>query len=203
MSDGYIGDAVTPAPDLIDVVVGVRGFGRSGHMLASPFQKDEWRGPERQAVCVPKRATTAAALVGLGQKPTPAASAAAQIVARQQRLPQHAAPHPDCSCGLYAYHDAEVEHLDLNPIVGVVVGWGTLMVHATGFRAEHLRVVALAIGLEHPGVAGERYAEVARRACAWWKVPLLEREQLVGSLSEFGSPVPMDLRPQDNEEETS
>jgi hypothetical protein len=62
--------------------------------------------------------------------------------------------------------------------------------------------VAIALGDPEAGVAGERYAEVARRASAWWKVPLLSREELASSLTEFGSPVPEDLRPKEEKEES-
>jgi hypothetical protein len=201
MSDGYIGSESAIAPDLIEHVVGVRGFGRAGHMLASPFQGSEWRRPEQRAICAPKRASTSAALVALGQKPKSAASIAAQVVERQRRLQPHKAPHPDCACGLYGYHDADAEHLEVDPIITIVQAWGLLQVHARGFRAEHLRIVALALNDNlDPGVAGERFAEVARRASAWWKVPLLPRDQLARSLTEFGSPVPEHLRPQEGEE---
>jgi hypothetical protein len=202
VSDGYIGDVAAPAPDLMEAVIGVRGFGRVGHMLASPLQRDEWKKPEQRAVCAPRRSTTAAALIRLGRKRKPAASTAAKIVARQKRLPHHAAPHSDCSCGLYGYHEFDGEH-PMWPIIGVVQAWGRLMVHARGFRAEHVRVLALALGDDlDPGVPGERLAEAARRACAWWKVPLLGRAELAASLSEFGSPIPPELRPQDEQEES-
>lgn len=103
MSDGYIGHAAVRAPDLIQTVIGVRGFERAGHMLASPFQGDEWRGPEQSAVCSPDHGGTAAALLGLGAKPKAATTTAARVVARQQRLRRHEAPDPECSCGIYAY----------------------------------------------------------------------------------------------------
>jgi hypothetical protein len=202
VTDGFIGDVGVQAPDLIEAVVGVCGFGRCGHTLSSPFQNTEWRQPVQHAVCAPKRSTTAAALMRLGQKPQPAASTAAQIVERQRRLPSHAAPHPDCSCGLYAYHDTDADHLETDPIVGIVQAWGALQVHEHGFRAEHLRVVALALGEPVPGVAGERFAEAARRASAWWKVPLLVRDELAASLSEFGSSIPVELRPREEEEQS-
>jgi hypothetical protein len=201
MSDGYIGDESARAPDLIEHVVGVRSFDRAGHMLASPFQGNEWRRPEQHARCSPSRPRTAAALTRLGIKPKPAASTAAQIVARQERLRPHKAPHQDCVCGIYAYHDPDAKFLEFHPITAIIQAWGLLQVHARGFRAEHVRVVALALGDLESGVAGERYAEIARRASAWWKVPLLPREQLASSVSEFGSPVPEELRPSEEEEE--
>jgi hypothetical protein len=201
MSDGYIGDTALRAPDLVEAVVGVRGFARSGHSLASPFQGDEWRRPEQRASCSPDRSRTAAALAGLGTKPKQAQSVAARIVSHQQRLRKHAAPDNECACGLYAYHEPDAAHLDLHPIVGVVEAWGALCVHATGFRAARVKVVALALrdDLDPAAVADQRSIEVARRALAWWKVPLLCFDELVASYREFGSPVPEQLRPNDYE----
>jgi hypothetical protein len=203
MSDGYIGESSAPvAPDLIEEVVGVRGFDRAGHMLASPFQGGEWKQPGQRAVCRPDRKRHAAALMGLGQKPPKANSAAAAFVARQQRLRRHAAPHVNCACGLYAFHSiAESEAFACGAITAAVQAWGKLVVHKRGFRAEHMRVVALALHDDlEPGVPGQRYREVARRASAWWKVPLLGLDELAASLTEFGSPVPDDMKPREEEE---
>jgi hypothetical protein len=196
MSDGYIGEDSIVAPDLTDYVIGVRGFDRAGHMLASPFQGDEWRVPELRASCVPSRPRTAAALRRLGTKPPAANSKAAQVVERQERLRAHAAPGDDCACGIYGYYEVVDSVSAFWPIVAAVRAWGKLMLHATGFRAERVRVVALALAdnLE-PGVPGDRCREVARRASAWWKVPLLRLEELAASLPEFGSPIPEQLRP--------
>jgi hypothetical protein len=130
MSDGYIGDLTAPAPDLIEKVVGVRGFDRAGHMLASPFQGDGWRKPERAAVCAPSRPSTAAALLRLGLKPPKASSAAAGVVAHQQRLPRHSAPGDNCVCGIYAYYSITEAVIPAWPIVAAVQAWGKLVLHA-------------------------------------------------------------------------
>jgi hypothetical protein len=196
MSDGYIGDLAVPAPDLIEAVVGVRGFERAGHYLASPFQRGEWRQPEQRAACVPDRKRHAAALMGLGTKPPAASSKAAGFVAHQQRLPRHPAPGDECACGLYAYYAVADAESHSWPITAAVQARGKLVLHGTGFRAERMRVVALAFADDlGDDVQSQRYREVARRASAWWKVPLLRLEELAASLPEFGSPVPEQLRP--------
>jgi hypothetical protein len=53
--------------------------------------------------------------------------------------------------GLHAYSPLNTEklmsnayYLDEVVICGVVIGWGNVCVHATGWRAEHSRIVALA-----------------------------------------------------------
>ncbi len=195
MSDGFIGTTSLTAPDLLEAVVGVRGFDRAGHQLASPFQGTTWDRPTQRAVCRPDHRTTKAALLSLGQKPAKAATAAAKVVARQYRLQPHAAPDAACHCGIYAYHDPDNEHL-VQPIIGVIRAHGRIQVHAGGFRAEHAEVVAIALADDlGTDIADQRLREVARRASAWWRIPLLRRDALAASLNEFGSPVPHQLRP--------
>jgi hypothetical protein len=193
--DGYIGAALTAAPDLLDWVVGVRGFVRRGHQLMSPAQKAIWAEPERTAKCEPSRQAAVAALTALGVKPGRASRAGAQAYAIQRRLPAHDAPHVDCACGIYAFYGDD-EHLSIWPIVGVIRARGRLVVHQAGFRAAYVEVVALAFDPElGDGIEDQRLREVTRRACAWWRLPLLGRDRLLASLGEFGSPVPMELRP--------
>ena len=91
MSDGFIGDIET-CPDLIGQVLGVRGFERAGHFLASPFQGDPWQRPTYAAVCQPNGRATAAALTATGAKPKTAVSAAQRIIERQLTRPDHDAP---------------------------------------------------------------------------------------------------------------
>ena len=107
----------------------------------------------------------------------------------------------NCHCGLYAYHGDD-EHLPLHPITGIVRARGRLIVHERGFRAERVEVLALAFDADlGSDIEDQRVREVTRRACAWWRVPLLGREQLIASIGEFGSPVPLELRPNATKEE--
>ncbi len=201
MSDGYIGNERVAAPDLMDWVVGLRGFTRSGHQLQSPFQETTWGHPEMTAVCNPGSKATRAALLALGQKASKATKAAQTTLARQRRIPLHASPAEDCHCGVYGYH-ADDEHLALHPIIAIIRARGRMIVHPRGFRAEHVEVMALAFDPElGNAVEDQRIREVTRRACAWWRIPLLGREQLIASLREFGSPIPMELRPHTKTEE--
>lgn len=201
MSDGYIGNERVAAPDLMDWVVGLRGFTRSGHQLQSPFQETTWGHPEMTAVCHPGSKATRAALLALGQKPSKATKATETTLARQRRIPLHASPAKDCHCGVYGYH-ADDQHLALHPIIAIIRARGRMIVHPRGFRAEHVEVMALAFDPElGNAVEDQRIREVTRRACAWWRIPLLGREQLIASLAEFGSPIPMELRPHTKTEE--
>lgn len=195
MSDGFIGDERVAAPDLLDWVVGLRGFDRRGHQLMSPYQEHVWARPDHRATCGPSRRAARAPLLALGMKPAKATAAAAKTLARQRRLAPHDAPHPDCHCGIYAFH-GDSEHLPRWPITGIVRARGRLIVHPAGFRAQYVEVAALAFDPElGDEVRDQRLREVARRACAWWQIPLLDRDLLIASLGEFGSPVPTELRP--------
>lgn len=203
MSDAFVGDIET-CPDLIGQVLGVRGFDRSGHFLASPFQGDPWHRPTRTAVCQPNGRATARALTATGTKPKTAVLAAQRIIEHQRTRPDHDAPGIACSCGLYAYHDVKslAEHLTYHPAVAAVHGWGEIVVHPRGYRAQHMRIVALAIPDDlRDGIAADRLAEATRRAAAWWRVPLLGLDELTASLREFGDPIPAELIPHEDRKE--
>ena len=203
MTDGFIGNTTT-CPDLTAAVLGVRGFARTGHFLASPFQREVWRRPTARAVCEPDRKATASALIATGAKPRTANTAAQRIVQRQQARADHDAPGDTCPCGLYAYHSIDdlVRHLGVHPVIAAVHAWGQVVVHPRGFRAERMRIVALALPDDiGDGIAGTRLAEAARRAAAWWQLPLLGLDELTASLREFGDPVPDALIPDDKQEE--
>ena len=62
----------------------------------------------------------------------------------------HAAPHGDCACGIYACHRPDDDQLAspsvLHPgcvVTGVVEAWGRVEVGERGFRAQHTEIVAL------------------------------------------------------------
>lgn len=75
-----------------------------------------------------------------------------RVPARGRVREPHLAPHPDCSCGIYAMHpnrlDARRELLqklgrcESCGVIGAIEAWGRIEVHASGFRAEHARPVA-------------------------------------------------------------
>lgn len=61
-------------------------------------------------------------------------------------IPPHPAPHPDCACGLYAWHDPPSHWLgasDVPPVVGAVLLWGEAEIYDTGVRAEWAEPVVL------------------------------------------------------------
>jgi hypothetical protein len=72
----------------------------------------------------------------------------------------HAAPAPDCDCGLHAFHPRRAAAKQVlatrREVAGVVEAGGAVEVHADGFRAERARPHALVLA---PG----RNAQLVRR----------------------------------------
>jgi hypothetical protein len=97
--------------------------------------------------------------------------------------PSHHAPEHCCECGLYAYYD--LKSISYQGIVGAVVAWGEKFeAHAEGFRAEHMRIIALA----EPEEGG---------LVCWFpgsSVPVVPRDRLVNFALEHGEPLPMEMR---------
>ncbi len=59
--------------------------------------------------------------------------------------PEHEAPHPDCSCGIYAHYlPLESYHSWSDKIYGVIEASGSILMGTKGFRAEKAKIVALA-----------------------------------------------------------
>jgi hypothetical protein len=59
----------------------------------------------------------------------------------------HLAPHPDCDCGVSAYHEPQTHFstIDFQGVSGIVTLWGRVEVHPDRLRAEYARVEALAV----------------------------------------------------------
>lgn len=119
--------------------------------------------------------------------------------------PCREAPTSKCECGFYALHSpsdfwygkpatslwasAVSPDTDLC-ISGVIVAWGALEVHHEGFRAQHARIVALAVP------ESRRDAIVVRAAATEYGVPCVPVNELPKIASEFGATVPLELRPE-------
>jgi hypothetical protein len=181
---------LSEAPDLFEPVLGWRCWVIAGSTLRSVAIPHSWEA-EETAVC--KR--TAPLYVSAGPPPA-----------------SHAAPAGDCHCGLYAYHDPWMaersrqnmeKQYGLQVVVGAVEMWGDVLVHGTGVRAEHARVLGLAVppgsalrpwpasyrpglltGLTPVEAAAERYG-----------VPAMPLGQLIEHVSEGRGRVPARLLP--------
>jgi hypothetical protein len=59
----------------------------------------------------------------------------------------HAAPDPECDCGVSAYHqpDMRFSTVDFRGVSGIVTLWGRVEVHPDRMRAEYARVEALVL----------------------------------------------------------
>jgi hypothetical protein len=149
------------APDLIEAVIGFRQWRLTHDGLRSIACDELWSGPVMVARCLAD--------------------------------PAHFAPASDCSCGIYARYDpcprtGSAGTCDY--VAGAVVMWGAIELHATGMRAEHCRIVALALPLSRWGKR-ERVQRVARE----FGVPVVPSRTLRKVASEHGAPVPRSLRP--------
>ncbi len=164
----------TTVPDLIEPVVGFRKWGIVRGHLSSPFIPLAWRDREVHARCYPANRTL---VFGHGWVDEP-----------------HDAPHPECQCGVYAYHrpppDGPIPYLDR--VAGIVTLWGRVEVHGDGMRAQHARVEALAV---RPHL-GSRQVERVDRIASQLAVDVVDHSQLAMAAREYGGPLPVELMPE-------
>ena len=161
------------APDLPRPVVGFRTWRIANGRLLSPYVPCRWDGPVMTAEC---RDANRGLQQGRGWLAAP-----------------HESPHPDCQCGIYAYHRpgprtwfGEVWWCE-----GVITAWGRIEVHGQGIRAQFARVRALAVP-EH----GEPHLPaIVRAIAATLGVPVVAPDALATLADELGGTVPHALRP--------
>lgn len=107
----------------------------------------------------------------------------------------HLAPHPDCSCGIYAYHPARLDarrelvdklsRCESSGVIGAIEAWGRLEVHEQGFRAEQARPVVL----YRCGTPWEASRDSFARLAEAYGVGIVELDdisELRGALAELG-----------------
>jgi hypothetical protein len=115
-------------PDVIEPIVGFRNWrifrtGPAAWELSSPYLPVLWSQPVVRAEC------------------------------RRWRTPEdllrepHAAPHPDCGCGIRAYQTptSEFSKVDYRAVSGIVTLWGRIEIDRGEMRAEQARVEALGV----------------------------------------------------------
>jgi hypothetical protein len=115
-------------PDVIEPIVGFRNWrifrtGPAAWELSSPYLPALWSQPVVRAEC------------------------------RRWRSPEdllrrpHAAPHPDCGCGIRAYHTptSDFSKVDYRAVSGIVTLWGRIEIDRGEMRAEQARVEALGV----------------------------------------------------------
>jgi hypothetical protein len=164
---------VSAAPDLVVALTGYRSWRVAGGRLLSPFVPCRWEGRELHAACWD-----------------------ANRILQQGRgwlAAPHASPDPRCQCGIYAWDRAGLRtyYGESWWCDGVVSGWGRVVVHRDGWRAEHARVAALAL----PDGADARLAGAVRAVAERLGVPLVAGDELPLYAERAGTPVPGALRP--------
>lgn len=164
---------MSAAPDLMAPVVGFRAWRIANGRLVSPYVPCRWEGRVMHAECFD---ANRGLLRGQGWLDEP-----------------HASPHPDCQCGIYAYHrpGPRTYFGEAWWCEGVVAAWGRIEVHGQGLRAEFARVEALA----RPAEGGPHVAAMAAGIAARLEVPLVEPGELEGVAEGLGGVVPAGLRP--------
>jgi hypothetical protein len=164
---------VSPAPDLLAPVVGYRAWRILGDRLLSPYIPCRWDGPLMHAACFPANRRL---VFGDGWVDG-----------------HHASPHPECQCGIYAYHrpGAQAYFGEFEWTEGIVTVWGRIEAHAKGLRAEHARVEALALPDQRTSARREAIEAIAARL----GVPAVPRASLETVATEFGAPLPPSLLP--------
>ena len=164
---------MTAAPDLIQPLVGFRKWRVMRDHISSPFVPLRWEDAVVHARCYPANRSL---MFGAGWLDEP-----------------HDAPHPDCKCGVYAWHEPPQRGpiRDMRQTFGIVSLWGRVEVHADGMRAEHARIEALSyqreLGSGHVG----RVTAIARRL----GVAAIDYGELPAAARVIGSGVPRALRP--------
>ena len=155
---------MSAAPMVVEPLVGFRKFVIWGATLMSPVARTRWEEPMMEAEC---------------------------------RLPdefipneRHQAPHPSCSCGVYALHRRDPM---LGPSRGswaIVTLWGRVEVHQIGMREQYARICAIA---KPTGPGLTAFAAVAER----FDVDLVPLSEFEAAAADYGRPVDPWMLPDD------
>lgn len=159
-------------------VLGFRSWVLKGHALHSMYKTDyRWVVDINEAKCL--RSDSHADLIAA-----------------------HDAPHADCQCGLYAFHNPP-DYWGTGEVVhGAILAWGELEVHRDGFRAQFARPIMFAhvTRQETEGLARNRRMRVDALASEM-DLPVVERAELWKAARAQGArPVPLSMRPTGLEE---
>ena len=164
---------MSAVPDLAAPIAGFRAWRIVGRRLLSPYIPCCWEGRVLHARCFDANRRLQH---GVGWLAEP-----------------HASPHPDCQCGIYAYHRPGTQgyYGEWLWTEGVLACWGRIEAHAEGLRAEHGRIEALALPPRNDPERRDAVSAVARRL----GIPLVGRDELADVASAVGGTLPVVLRP--------
>lgn len=80
----------------------------------------------------------------------------------QGRVEEHDPVFAQCECGFWAFTAGQHAMTIRGPsVMGVIQGWGRMVIGPHGFRAQKARIVALCMQLEHP------YRQAESRSSVW------------------------------------
>jgi hypothetical protein len=106
----------------------------------------------------------------------------------------HLAPHPRCTCGIYAMHPSrldarrelarKLDRCETCGVIGAIEAWGRIEVHASGFRAERARPVTF---FRCGGALEPSRGEIEQLAAAYGAriVELEDPRELSGAFAEL------------------
>lgn len=97
-----------------------------------------------------------------------------------------APPVHGCSCGVYAYHQADqmIDAIASGIVGGAVLCWGRITIHAEGLRAQFARPLALCYPPKFLGCS--RADAVLVRLATAYRLPLLDTDHIEVFAAEFG-----------------
>lgn len=165
---------MTRAPDLAEPVIAFRTWRALDGALVSPYLPQRWDGGVVVARC---------------ERGEPGRFRHVDELLDHE----HVSPHPRCRCGVHAYLEprSALAGVDFRRVLGIVAVWGVVEVHPAGVRAQFAEIRALAASALWSGWRHREVAAIADRL----GVPLVPEESLAATATEFGSPLPAQLRP--------
>lgn len=156
-------------PDLIEPIVGFRNWrifrtGAAARELSSPYLPVVWSEPIVRAEC------------------------------RRWRSPEdllsepHAAPHPDCGCGIRAYQEptSDFSKVDYRAVSGIVTVWGRIEIDRGEMRAELARIEALGVYRR----SSRRQQDAVREVAGNLGVDIVDLDDLGVAAAGYGAPPP-------------
>jgi len=133
-------------------VRGLRGFATDslGRLTGINYKK-VWLPTENIAVCLARPVYAdpyASTIVGTNAWSVTGSITASTTRGRMGTKQNIADPEPEhqmkgCGCGFYAYYDGSNDYGVQAPVVGIVEGYGEVIVGTRGFRAQKAKIVAL------------------------------------------------------------
>lgn len=164
---------MTRAPDLAEPVIAYRTWRALHGALVSPFLPQRWDADVVVARC---------------ERGDPARFRHAGTLLDEE----HVSPDRRCRCGIHAYLEprSALAGVDHRRVLGIVAVWGVVQVHPEGLRAQYAQIRALGASPTWSAWRHREVAEIAERL----GVPMVPEASLPATASEFGSPLPAQLR---------